>query len=300
MPRVTVGMPVYNGEPFLAQALDCLLAQSFSDFELVIADNASTDRTREICQSYAVRDPRVRYERNSENIGVDRNFNRVFNLARGEYFRWAAADDLCAPSLLEKCVVTLDAHPEVVLCYSKSRYIDESGVTLLDYEDRLHLDSPKPNKRLSRLLWHIHMCNAVFGLMRASTLRRTGLFGVYSDSDIVFLGELALHGQFFELPNRLFYRRIHPGIAVKKFPSAYDRMAMSAPGVVGQLSFPQWRVFGGFLGAIMRAPLSLKEQLLCCARMHILLRRRWRGLVEDFRSAIRYCIGRKPPIRPMA
>src|SRR5262249_40369011 len=153
------------------------------------------------------------YFRNSQNIGVDRNFNRTFEVARGDYFRWSSADDLCAPTLLERCVEVLDRRSDVILCYPKTRYIDEKGAFLRDYEDGLHLDQPKPNKRLATYLWKIHMCNASFGVIRSRVLRQTRLFGIYSDSDIVFLGELALHGCFFELPEILFYRRIHPDIA---------------------------------------------------------------------------------------
>src|SRR5580704_17148522 len=98
-PRVSLALPVYNGEEFLHQAIDSLLQQTFDDFELIVSDNASTDRTAEICAEYVARDSRIRYYRNSENIGVVRNYNRSFQLAQGEYFRWNAADDVSAPEL---------------------------------------------------------------------------------------------------------------------------------------------------------------------------------------------------------
>ena len=104
MPRVSIGMPVYNGEEFLERALDSLLAQSFSDFELIISDNASQDKTQEICLRYAARDPRVKYYRNETNIGAAENFNRVFALSSGEYFKWAGHDDSWTPDYLERCV----------------------------------------------------------------------------------------------------------------------------------------------------------------------------------------------------
>ena len=107
-PRVSIGMPVFNGENYLAEALDSLLTQTFSDFELIISDNASTDKTEEICRAYAVRDQRIRYFRNQENLGASRNYNRVFELSSGEYFKWAAHDDLCAPEFLGRCVDVLD------------------------------------------------------------------------------------------------------------------------------------------------------------------------------------------------
>src|SRR5438552_4723426 len=103
-PRVSIGLPVYNAENYLVEALDSILAQTFTDFELIISDNASTDRTREICKYYESSDARVHYYCNETNIGGARNANLTFKLARGQYFRWAADDDVCAPTLLEKSV----------------------------------------------------------------------------------------------------------------------------------------------------------------------------------------------------
>ena len=99
-PKVSIGLPVYNGDEFLEKAIESILGQSFTDFELIISDNASTDKTALICQTYAARDARIRYYRNATNIGGANNGNRTFLLAQGQYFRWAAHDDLCAPELI--------------------------------------------------------------------------------------------------------------------------------------------------------------------------------------------------------
>ncbi len=290
-PRVSIGLPVYNGERYLREALDSLRAQTFTDFELIICDNASSDSTEEICRTYAAADGRIRYFRNPANIGVDRNFNRTFELSSGQYFRWAAADDISAPAYVERCVEVLDQRPEVVLCYPKTRYVDEHGNAILDYVDGLNLESPAPNKRFSKCLWNLRMCNAVFGLIRASALKQTELFGVYSNSDLVFLGEMALYGCFYEIPETLFFRRIHEGIAGKKYASLHDRMIMSEPSKSGKLYYPNWKVFGGFLSAIHRSPVHGKEALLCYARMHIWFRRWGRGLIEDLKVAAKYYWG---------
>ena len=94
-PRVSIGLPVYNGQEFLEETLHSILNQTFNDFELIICDNASTDRTAEICRSFAKRDRRIRYYRNEINLGAAKNFNGVFFLARGEYLKWSDNDDLC-------------------------------------------------------------------------------------------------------------------------------------------------------------------------------------------------------------
>jgi glycosyltransferase involved in cell wall biosynthesis len=288
-PRVSIGLAVYNGERFLAQTLDSLLAQAYRDFELIICDNASTDGTEQICRSYGHQDSRIRYHRNPTNFGAPRNFNLAFTLSRGEYFKWSGADDLCAPEMLERCIDVLDRRPEVVLCYPKTRLIDENGAVLQDYEDRLDLQLQSPNWRLALLLSNIRMCNAVFGVIRASAMKRTRLFGTYSNSDRTFLAELALQGPFVELSQPLFFRRTFE-LSVVKYPSPYERVAMFEPNGVGELSFPNWRLLVGFLSAIHRAPISWAQRLRCYSQMHIWLRRWGAELSEDISVAFRYLL----------
>ena len=124
-PQLSIGLPVYNGERFLPQALECLLAQTFGDFEILIGDNASTDRTEEICQDYVRRDQRLRYVRHERNLGAVANFNRVFHLTTAPLFKWAAHDDLHRETYLENCVRLLDEHPDTVLAHSNTLLIDE-------------------------------------------------------------------------------------------------------------------------------------------------------------------------------
>jgi glycosyltransferase involved in cell wall biosynthesis len=202
-------MPVYNGERFLRESLNSLLAQTFRDFELIISDNASTDQTEQICREYAAKDPRIRYDRNETNLGASKNYNRVFELSTGEYFKWAAADDLCAPTMLEQCVCILDQNPEVVVCYPKTNIIDEDGRTLEHYEDGLNLQSETASDRFRQFFRAVGECNAVFGLIRSNVLRQTALVGNYIASDNPLLAELSLYGRFCEIPEFLFYRRHH-------------------------------------------------------------------------------------------
>ena len=126
IPTVSIGLPVYNGGNYIRDVLDSILS-NFNDFELIISDNASTDNTRAICRSYAEKDSRIRYHRNEENLGAAWNFNQVFHLARGKYFQWACHDDVWTSTLLERYVQVLDQMSDVVLCYSKTAYIDEHG-----------------------------------------------------------------------------------------------------------------------------------------------------------------------------
>ena len=134
IPRVSIGLPVYNGARYLHCALESLLAQSFDDFELVISDNASTDSTAEICKKFASADSRIRYYRQSENLGAAGNFNQAFKLSRAEYFTWAASDDVRHRTYLEKCVNLLDRQPELLWCHSLSSHIGPDGELLTNPE----------------------------------------------------------------------------------------------------------------------------------------------------------------------
>lgn len=287
LPRVSIGLAVYNGEQFLSQALDSLLSQSFSDFELIICDNASTDQTATICSSYACRYPRVRYHRNAANVGVARNFNLTFSLSTAPYFKWAGADDLCAPQFLERCVKVLDSRPDVVLCYPKTALIDERGVMTSLYDDQMDIQYDAPDKRFAFVLWNLRMCNAVFGLLRSDIMKHTRLFEPYPNSDRTFLAEMALFGSFVEIPENLFFRRAHDLSAIK-YRQPQHRMALFNPARSGQLSFPNWRLFAGHLSAVRRAPLSWNERLRCAVRMRIWLQKFGATLFEDLTFAAQY------------
>lgn len=112
-PFVSIGMPVYNGERYIRQALDSLLAQTFTDYEIVVSDNASTDATGVICREYEKRDSRIRYVRQPKNLGAARNFKYVLDQATG-YFMWAACDDVRSPDFIEINLRFLQRHPDFV------------------------------------------------------------------------------------------------------------------------------------------------------------------------------------------
>ena len=118
MTRVSVGLPVYNGEKYLDHALRTLVSQTHEDLEIIISDNASTDGTRRICEEYAARDPRIRYYCQPVNRGGSYNHNFVARQATAPYFRWYSADDWMAPDCIEQCVTVLDSEPDVVLAWA--------------------------------------------------------------------------------------------------------------------------------------------------------------------------------------
>ena len=213
-PRVSLGMPVYNGEAYLAQALDSLLAQTFGDFELVISDNASTDATESICRAYAARDRRIRYHRQPRNLGAVPNFNRVFELSQAPLFKWSAHDDLCDPAYLERAVALMDARPDVVWCHSLSSHIDARG-RLLDDPDALDVsyrarEAADPVARFRAVLLDDGGCLDSYGVIRSEALARTPLYLPCYGAEKAVMAELALMGPYAEIPETLFHVRVSP------------------------------------------------------------------------------------------
>ena len=252
MPRVSIGVPVYNGERYIAETLDSLLAQTFEDFELIICDNASTDRTEHICRTYAERDARIRYVRNAENFGAARNYRRAFELSSGEYFRWANCDDLFAPEGLARCVEVLDREPSVVLTYPKTKLIDEQGGVISEYEDGLHLQSSKASERFALLFSKLSHVNVIYGLMRANVLRHTGLLRNFPEGDIPLVAELTLYGKFWEIPEFLFYRRFHPAASSSYQDDVSRTQEFFDPKTKGRMFLREWRHLWAHGHSVMR------------------------------------------------
>lgn len=278
-PRVSIGLPVYNGQRYLEAALSALLAQSYSDFELVISDNASTDRTPDICRTFAAADPRVKYHRNETNLGANPNFNRVLELSTGEYFRWAAYDDVCTPHYLGKCVEALDNDHGAVLSHTGTTIIDEAGNFIdtdpaalarrgilpheIDDPPR-NLDSASPVTRFRHILLKTKWCFEIFGLMRRSLVVQTGGHGDYYGTDKVILAFMALQGRFVEVPEKLFLRRHHAQQS-SSIKTAKQRAAWSGATKSGGLLGSQKRCLAGYMNAIHHAELTTMQQLGCYA-----------------------------------
>jgi len=209
-PLVTVGMPLYNADFHLREALDSILAQDYANFELVISDNASSDATGSICQAYAARDERVTYHRSERNLGAVWNFNRVFELARGEYFMWAAHDDLRAPQYLSSCVAAMEAHPEAVLCCTEIGFIDEDCKPVEPWTD---LNGIRPvgetiRARVSAIARARYWWD-YYGLIRARVLAQTRRAQPVWGFDVVVLMELCLRGPVLLVPEKLFCYRVN-------------------------------------------------------------------------------------------
>jgi hypothetical protein len=304
-PVVSIGMPVYNGERFIRQALDTLLEQTYPSFEIIISDNASKDGTRRICEEYAAQDHRIKYNRNPTNIGIARNFCRVFDLASGTYFKWSSHDDFLAPKFLECCVAVLNNDPSVVLATTRFNLVDEHGTEkniddaldeVATNDGRYRFQTKWPQKLSS---WHPHerfldivlrntLCQEFYGLIRADSLRTVSPHGRYSGANKVLVAELSLLGRFYVVDEPLFFSRIH-GDHPTNPRSPATALAMD-PAWKGRVPFPEMRMFVGYLRAVQKAEVSPVEKALCLAGLARVVFQ-WRSLAKILLPGPRNALG---------
>ena len=273
---LTIGLPVFNGEEYLSQALESLLAQTYDGFELIIADNASTDRTEEIARDFQTRDRRVQYDRVEKNIGAIANFNRVVQLSDSKYFKWAAHDDICEPTYLERCLQVLDDTPSVVWCHSQSGKIDAEG-KVLRRDDPLadgwshtshaglprdDYQSQRPYRRFRGVLLGTSWCADSYGVIRTDALRKTRLLCPCFGSEKVLIGALSLRGRYEEVAETLFYQRIHHK-AAGRLTSAAQQATFADESAAKLLSGTRMRLLRGHCKAVLQAPLNVLDRAQC-------------------------------------
>jgi glycosyltransferase involved in cell wall biosynthesis len=287
-PIVSIGLPVHNGAAFVAEAIESILAQTFTDFELVISDNASTDRTPEICRGYAAADRRIRFYRQETNIGAAPNFNLVFHRSSGKYFKWAAHDDLIRPTYLERCIAALEADPEAVLCQPVVEIVDAAGAREIYDHGAFGTDRPRQSDRLAARL-RARRCTEVFGVIRRDALRGTALIGDHVGADRTLLVELALRGRFLPVPEILFVNRDHPERFTRRHRTLHAQAAWYAAKSGSQRRVLRtWILYSMCLDSVRRNVSVRAERRRCNLRIlqSIAYRRRWFRLVMEPIEAI--------------
>lgn len=256
-PLVSVGVPVYNGAPTIARALDSLLAQDLQDMEVIVCDNASGDATPEICAEYAARDPRITLYRNDRNIGLAGNFNRTFELARGQYFKWATHDDWHAPESLRLTAKALDENPAASLCATGVSLVDENGVEFDRWVPPTELEDPVPRVRTDHLIRTLGETHPMYGLLRSSALERTHRMRSFVGSDRTLLAELSLLGPFAQVPEVMHYYTVSATARHDYRPSLwYD------PANTDRLPTRTWRLIYEHLAVVGQADLSAGQKAL--------------------------------------
>lgn len=283
-PMVSIGMAIYNEEKHLAGTIEGLLKQDYPNFELVISDNASTDRTREICLEYEKRDSRIRYCPLEETITAGENFNRVFGLLRGEFFMWAAGHDRYDPTFISACLKEMQTDPNLVLCYPLILPITDDGKPIHVLPTQAATQGiPGPVLRCLLSFWHLGGYE-IHGLLRSDAVRRTRLLMTNTiGPDIIFLCELALVGTFACLHAPLYSPR-QKWTAETTFD---DSLARYSKGkyfwkTESAWRFPNWRFFGELLRAMGASPISLRRKTILLSLLSFLfLKKHYRMLAAD-------------------
>ncbi|MGB5632142.1 MAG: glycosyltransferase family 2 protein [Waterburya sp.] len=276
-PKVSIGIPVYNGEKYLELAIDSLINQSFQDFEIIISDNASTDKTEEICRLYQSRDRRVLYHRNPVNIGAAGNYKKVFQLAKGELFKWMAHDDRCSPNYLEECVKVLEDDPGIVMSFPRFVLIDDNDNAFPLIEENTYVTSDgriiatnlqrnfmstHASERYSEVLYRTTECYEFFGLSRRDIIEHTSQHDSFYGSDKVLLCELAMMGKLKEVPSAIGYFRIH-GEQSQSLKSSKDRSAWISPDINYGAFMSRVKCLQGYFHSIFAYPISFSERIKC-------------------------------------
>jgi glycosyltransferase involved in cell wall biosynthesis len=260
-PKVTIGLPIYNGQKYIAAAIDSHLSQSFGDLRLVISDNGSTDGTPDICADYAKADSRVTYLRSPENRGILWNHRRVMEtMESSQYFRWAGADDILEPGLLGAMVTLLDSRPEVEAVMPATKNIDGDGEIIGSMDRTLDLQSPSVIERGEKILVASYQHVVAYGLLRVSSLKvmRTG--PNYIGWDPVFIWELALRGQIAQLESPALLRRFHRG-SISRVKTVKEMRKWVEPNAKGGMNFPHWTWSYERVRALLATPLSTRDKL---------------------------------------
>ncbi len=283
MTSVFIGLPVYNGENYLETALNCILAQSHTDFTVLISDNASTDSTESIGRAFAARDPRIIYHRHETNLGAAPNFNFCVTRATGKYFKWWAHDDLCRPTYLERCIAVLEHDPGAVLCHARVLCIDDNGALTGVYTKEWDFNHPDPVVRFAKAMALDHGCVTVFGVMRLEALRQTPVIAPFVGSDRPLLAELALHGRLEYVPEELFLWRDHKSRSVKlkqrrERLTWFDAKAKSVfPTLFSQQLWANQK-------AALRVPQSFAIKIRATGKTLHWALRNYRSLLRDLRA----------------
>lgn len=260
MPKISVGMPVYNGDKYVEESIRSVLAQTFGDFELLISDNGSTDHTGDICQQYASSDSRINYWRNETNIGAAGNYNLLFRKASAPYFRWSNADDLLHPTLHERCLEALESNPGAVLAAGETVLIDALGNVTDTFDDNLDITHATASERLKVFFERVSLTNVIYGLMRTAALEKTDLMGngTIPAADTILMGQLVMHGQFLKIPEPLFYRRMHEQSSSADRDNKDVQQAFWSAGA-SKFRRPCSRRMAAYLRAVSRAPLPARD-----------------------------------------
>lgn len=281
-PLVSVALPVRNGEKVIEAALRSVLAQEHADLELVISDNASTDGTEEICRCYARSDPRVRYHRQPENIGLMANFVHVMRLGRGTFLKWIGDDDWLEPSYLSRCLERFAADDRLILVTTQQAFIVEDGQAQTAVYTGRKLASDRPVERFTEMLRMLTagylLLDPIYGLMRREPVEAIPRRNMLRE-DEVFAVKLALAGPWDHVPEVLAHR----GWKQERLPHVARRLDVPA-WQARAASILQCRELLAYLHQMPLTPAERRAARAAVGRLY--LRRHQHTLVRGCRKVI--------------
>jgi glycosyltransferase involved in cell wall biosynthesis len=232
IPKVSIGLPVYNGEKFIVKKIESLLAQTFKDFELIISDNASTDKSAKICKKYALTDKRIKNFNQSKNIGAGENFNFVLDKARGEFFLWSAVDDIILPTFIEKNIKILEINPNVVCSASKMKLYGEKTISLetksndTNFKNKMkkiqrdfgHMDTfpatGSYEKRIKEYFKNLRHNQIFYGIFRTNQIKQVNIRNPFLMSDACIILKILKFGEL-SVVNEVLMETYDGGISRK-------------------------------------------------------------------------------------
>lgn len=285
-PLVSIGLPVYNGENFVAEAIQCVLNQTFCNWELVICDNCSTDRTVVICRQFANQDSRIRVYENARNMGVSFNYNEVFRLSSGRYFKWIAHDDLFSPRFIENCIQEFEKDERVVLTCPKISYVDADGRLLRRQTSELSVLGTTAEARAKRLMelaaQNMDFIWLAYGLIRRDVLLQSGALGLYAGDDQVLLFKIALRGCIKQTEEEMLFRREHAEAStVKRGSTVRERARFACADDNRRLVLPWCRMLKEHLISVLHSPISFWSRLRCTTAVLRRFLAAWKFFVEE-------------------
>jgi glycosyltransferase involved in cell wall biosynthesis len=291
IPKISIGMPAYNSGATIRASIESLLGQSFGDFELIVSDNASTDATRDIVESLAQQDCRIRYVCHPENIGANLNYSSVARAARGEYFKWASSSDWCARTFLARCLISLEQNDDAVLAAPRTRLFAGDLTTATDYMHDIEILDSSALARVVELTSNLRLNNAVNGVIRMEALRHTRLIDLFYGADVVLMGHLAMLGKIIRVDEFLYYRRMEVATATAlQDPVAWRKHHY--PELSARVLFQSWKQWFGWMRACMATPMSVTERTQVLNYLAQMCYWDRRSLMNDVQGAFQYATQR--------
>lgn len=267
-PLVSIGMAIHNEDKYLNSALEAICSQDYPNIEIIISDNASTDKTDQICKIFKNKYSHIQYYRTNENIGAYANGCSVIEKSKGKYFMYAAGHDLWHPTFISKAVRIMEEDPDIVLCYARTMRIDSNGKSIGLAKNNWDLRRISSSNRVVHLVNNISGGDPCYGLVRLHVVKAfvTRNPDFVWGQDQVMLAYYSLLGTIAHIPEPLFYWRMtdNENMEIRKKSVPLDNVPHTGQRMLNMSMTELWRQMGeATLQVINRSDLSMPEKLAC-------------------------------------